>query len=139
MLFIGTPSVTLARLFGMVEEDARAKAFHYYNNQFSKSSRSIGKFLRVQFDENATQVTVLHRGAGEGKEAMGKEGRGVAPAGAGRGGAGGARRPPARHCVVSAGFYGNERTGEGMRKEGRRNGKEGRRNGKEGRKEWEGR
>ena len=69
----------------MVEEDARAKAFHYYNNQFSKSSRSIGKFLRVQFDENATQVTVLHRGAGEGKEAMGKEGRGVAPAGAGRG------------------------------------------------------
>ena len=78
MLFIGTPSVTLARLFGMVEEDARAKAFHYYNNQFSKSSRSIGKFLRVQFDENATQV--LHRGAGEGKEAMGKEGRGMAPA-----------------------------------------------------------
>ena len=60
MLFIGTPSVTLARLFGMVEEDARAKAFHYYNNQFSKSSRSIGKFLRVPFDENATQEDILH-------------------------------------------------------------------------------
>ena len=44
----------------MVEEDARAKAFHYYNNQFSKSSRSIGKFLRVPFDENATQEDILH-------------------------------------------------------------------------------
>jgi hypothetical protein len=50
----------LSCLFGMVEEDARAKALNYYNNQFSKSSRSIGKFLRVQFDENATQEDILH-------------------------------------------------------------------------------
>ena len=50
----------LAHFFGMGEADARAKAFHYYNNQFSKSSRSIGKFLRVPFDENATQEDILH-------------------------------------------------------------------------------